>query len=297
MLRRLAAYLVRGRLEAACWGGALLVLAVLLGGFQLVVVASSVPATLAALRSGAWPGTQVALAGAAIAVSLLALFDNLILQLWLALLLWLATLGCALVLRETESQGLMLAAATAIAILFSLMVRLLAGDPELLWGPIIERWMGQRTPESEEFAAQLLPLFNAVMAGTLLLSTVGTLWIARWLQAVLYMPGGFAREFRRLRLPRALVLLPLALLLSPAHSEAARSVLQDLVILTTMAYLLAGVAAVHDWAKTRALPGGTLLAFYLLLFLLLATMPLPLLLLAGVGFFASLRGPEEKRPS
>jgi len=57
VLRRLAACLVRGRLEAACWGGALLVLAVLLGGFQLVVVASSVPATLAALRSGAWPGT------------------------------------------------------------------------------------------------------------------------------------------------------------------------------------------------------------------------------------------------
>lgn len=297
MLRRLAAYLVRGRLEAACWGGSLLALAVLLGGFQLLVIASGVPAALAALRSGPWPGTQVALAGAAIAVLLLALFGNLALPLWLALLLWLAALGCALVLRETESQGLMLAAATAVAILFSLTVRLLTGDPELLWGPMVEKLLAQHMPKSQELAARVLPLFNAAMAGTLLLSAACTVWIARWLQAVLYMPGGFAREFRRLRLPRALALLPLALLLSPTHSEAARAVLQDLLILTTLAYLLAGVAALHDWAMARALPSGTLLIFYLLLFLLLAITPVPLLTLAGVGLFASLRSPKEKRPS
>lgn len=112
------------------------------------------------------------------------------------------------------------------------------------------------------------------------------LLIARWWQAVLYNPGGFQKEFHRLRLP-PLILAALA---------AAAVVMAGLVpelrfigVLVNLPVILAGVALVHSVAKFYGLGYQALAPFYILLFVFSAYVYLLLLLLVIADSFIDIR--------
>ncbi|NNL57625.1 MAG: hypothetical protein HKO71_07720, partial [Pseudomonadales bacterium] len=105
---------------------------------------------------------------------------------------------------------------------------------------------------------QIMGMLALLQAMTTLFSVV----VARWWQALLYNPGGFREEFHQMRLQRlhALLLVAgfVALVAVPDYSFWAWLFIAPL--------LVAGLALVHGMADIMGWPARWLVIFYLLAF-------------------------------
>ncbi len=283
-LRALAEYLLQNRIRAGLIGGALLAGALLFPLLQLPLLPlSGVPAALIAMRQGGLQSVQTLLSGLFCAVLLLLLFGvALSSAASLALFFWLPVWGCALVLRRSESQGMMVTACAGAAVLLIFSLHLWAGDPSVHWRQQLEQLAESQGSSLAPSTIEQLSRWIVGAAGVFFMCLlIGTVWLARWLQASHCMPGGFARELRNLYLPRPLLVAPVLVLLWPsAASQMGAWFLRDLGLLWVALYTLAGVASL----VRRGVPGGWLALAALLLLLsgryaLLLLVPLALLAL------------------
>jgi len=170
----------------------------------------------------------------------------------------------ALVLRATSSWVYTLVAGMVLGLLISVLIPLLL--PELV-AALIE--IGQKTlstitadlavEAAAEFDGMLSSMFAGILGTAHLLAILGSLILARWWQAVLYNPGGFKTEFQSLRLPRA-VALPLVLLMLGGASI--HPVLLGALPVLSVPLMIAGLALVHGIVDLRKLSVGWLVAFY-----------------------------------
>lgn len=288
-MRALAAYIMRGRLQAALVAVACAFLSVFLP--PLSYVAGGVMA-LVALRHGGREALQVvglALLGAAVlGFGLLGDPSRLLL---LQGGFWLAVTGLALLLRLTVSLPLTLQGGALLGVVAVVATYLAVGDVASFWqsaldagfGPLLES--AAAGPEVQALRDLLLawaPRFTGLLASAALFSVVVSLLLARWWQSLLYNPGGFRVEFHGLRLDRRLGLALVLLLAAGGFGGGPLSgFAADLAMPLLMAFALAGIGLVHALAARAQNSAFWLVGFYVLLVVL---QPLALLVaLAAVA--------------
>lgn len=170
--------------------------------------------------------------------------------------------GLAWVLRESVSWEATLGVAVLVAALASLVFEFVSADVLALltewYLELVNTDAEQRLTEDQ--ARQVLVGFFAMgQAYAMILALI----LARWWQSLLYNPGGFQREFHRLRLSPVLSMgLVGAIVLFFALDDSAFS---RWIPLLTVPLVISAVSFVHWIVAERSLSGSWLVMFYLLL--------------------------------
>lgn len=286
-MRSLAAFVLQGRWQAVMVtvGAALLAQLLLPLGYL-----SGAAVALVTLRMGWRQGLFV------VTVSLLAIgvlhellipaIGSATMGMVLTAVLWLPVWAAAQSLRRTmlPARSLMLST------LFGMMVVVGFGmgseEPAAWWqqsmqhsmAPVLEGLPEADLAQLQQGIAELALIMTGTSAMLLSLSLILSLFIGRWWQAMLYNPGGFGDEFRRLRLGRQSAILLLLLLVAVGLSGNA-FLAQNLPMVALLPFLLQGLAIIHALVRKNNAHAGWLVGTYLLLFV---TGPMALLL-AFVG--------------
>ncbi|NBQ72529.1 MAG: hypothetical protein EBU11_06305 [Gammaproteobacteria bacterium] len=244
MMRGLAEYVMTGRRQA-------MIAVMLLGLIPLVNLLNPVVVGLIALRKGLQEA-GIVFAWAVLPVGAWAVAGDVV-----PLIMLIGITGLALLLRETESWEFTLLAAIAVGISVEVYFRV---QPA-----VIDALMAQLEQYIQAGNAQDLQL-DAVR--NVMLSVIGAVYMflavlllmtARWMQALLFNPGGFRLEFHGL-VPEAWTLYFL------------------------MPLVFAGIAVIHAVVAIRKLPVMLLVTFYIVLMLPAAVQLVVLLALLDSWF-------------
>ena len=211
---------------------------------------------------------------------------------------WLPVMVLALVLRQRVRLNDTLLVACAMGWLLVAAIWLALGDPAPYWQERLlqvfppSEW-GQRLQVSADAVrtmwTTLAPLMTGLLATATVLGALLSLLLARWLQAALYNPGGFGREFRSLRLGRtaAVVVLGLGGLALVTGSP----LIDSLALVAAAVYAFQGLAVAHGVVHAAGLGPGWLVALYIALVLppVLPYAATGLLVLGGADAWADYR--------
>ena len=115
------------------------------------------------------------------------------------------------------------------------------------------------------------------VATALAISSLASLVLARWWQAMLYNPGGFQQEFQGIRLGMKEVLICMA---TSGYCIARGQGYEAWGMLLLLPAIIAGIAFVHFMVQHRKLGTPWLVIFYVMLIL---TFPLSALILAIIA--------------
>lgn len=266
---------MRGRMEAITASSVCAALSLLLPPVSYL---SGAVIALATLRNGVAEGAVV-IAGSAI---LAGAFTWLVVAtpypvIAFAAITWLPVCLLAAVLRMTGSQGAALAVAAAMGAALALAFHLTLADPAAWWREVLDQAIGQRFATAGsgsgarigELLDALAPAMTAFMGAAVVLGYVLTLLLARWWHAILDNPGGFAREFRELRIdPRVGGVVGLIALAALVFNRASGGLAADVLAPALTIYLFQGLAVAHGVVAGRSASIGWLVALYVLLALL-----------------------------
>ena len=242
---------------------------------------------LATLRYGAVEGGVILAGSAAVfAVAMWALAGTTAPAMVFVVVTGLPVLALAALLRTTASQGVVLVTATLATGAGIAMLYLAVPDPAEWWLDMFAAFLsgGAEGVDPRGFE-QLAEMLRTVVTGlpiAVMVTSVCTVFLARWAHAALDNPGGFGREFRDLRVGRrfafgAGAVVIVALFLAPRGAGIGH----DLLMLVVAACAIQGVATVHGLVGLRGGGRGWLVAMYLSL--LLVT-PAAVLALSVAGF-------------
>jgi len=245
-MRGLAEFVMKGRKQA-------ILAVVLLGLIPLAYFLNPVIVALVLLRKGVkeagfllvWailPMAAWAVAGAIEPISML-----------------IGTTGLAWLLRETESWEFTLLASIVVGVGIALYHTL---QPALLDALMVQidvymTISGIEGVEPESYRETWISLIGAVY---MFLSIV-LLMLARWMQAALYNPGGFQKEFHLLRVEQKVALLLVGLMVL---ANLQLLIPQSWMLYLTMPLLISGVALIHGVVAIKNLSSRWLVVFYLL---------------------------------
>jgi len=221
------------------------------------------------MRKGALPGLHVAAATAAITL-LAGMFLQTRPGLNYPVLLFLLPpvyLG-AWLLRVYAEQGIALTAIALCAAVAALGVEIFSGDAVTWWGEWLKMAI-RNVPDASYEGFEVnnsLVFVNGLAAMLLGMAGSGALLLGRWLQALLYNPGGFRDEFQTLRIPTwvAPAWIVVTIILGAIKSNFA----YDLGLVGAMLYFFQGMAILH-YSAARAENGRYyLIPPYVLLFIM-----------------------------
>ncbi len=270
-MRGLAGFIMRGRFQAVTVVAVFKVLYAIvaplgyLGGGAIGLVT---------LRHGSRE-SMVVMAGAGLATGVLtwAVQGNPMPVLAIALLLWLPVWLLSLLLKQTASQGMAVAAAGLLGLFALISVHLIIGSPEERWGELLEEMLVpmlelQGVPVDPRMLAEAARLMTGLVIAVSVLGVLLSVLLGRWWQALLYNPGGFGKEFRALRLDRRIAIGTLVVLLAvPLAGDALGSLGIELVALAVVLYLLQGLAVIHAMVAGRGASLVWLVVLYIALIL------------------------------
>jgi hypothetical protein len=253
-MRRLAAFIMRGRVHAVFAACALGLMSWIVPFCSLLAAAA---VGLPTLRKGAYEGGAVMLASVAVLGALGgfligSLFDGAAFGLLLWVPIWLA----AVILRESGKLSTTFGFVSVMGLLVVTMVYWLHPDPSSIWLEGLERFLKplmDNTPpdfDKEQFWNNLSVLAARYMTGivsaSLVISLILSLMIARWWQAVLFNPGGFRSEFVGLRMPAMFPCIAVgALIVAMAANEDVAEVALNLSLPLFALFLLVGFSVLH----------------------------------------------------
>ena len=276
-MRELAAFIMRGRLTAILVVAATAVL-------PMLVWAGGAALALVTLRRGLAEGLLVAAASLAISASLYGLLTGVpALAVQSALEVWIPVLLLSAWLRYTVSLSSTLRVATVLALLTVVGMHLAYPDQVGYWSQVLEpmvKAVGGGDPDAErnlrQVLEQTLPEMTSIWVLSLLSMVLISLLIGRWLQALLYNPGGFGSEFRQLDLGRPAALAVLGLLLVAGLVQS--GVLGDLARVGGSVFALQMLAFMHALVAKRGMSSGWLVGLYVLL-----PFALPIVAIGGIA--------------
>ncbi len=255
----------------------------------LTGILASALIALVVLRHGLVEALGVALvAGAGVLVADLALGLGMARAATLVGINWVPVLALAAVLARTGSQARALELAAVLGCGAVAGVFAAAGDPAPIWEQLIRE--------------QLIPLLQAAGIGfdqaaldaslpamaQMMTGLVAAFWaighfvtvaLARWGQAALVNPGGFAREFHALRLGWVTAVASGGLFIAAAVLDVALAT--NLALVLVMTYATQGLAVLHGTVARARMHWGWLVPPYVLLTFL---PPHMLALLAVMGY-------------
>lgn len=285
-MRFLAAYIMRGRMEAMLIASSLAMLSLLMPPVSIV---SSGAVALVTLRRGAYEGLLVLLIST-VAAAILGwlILGGLSFALLYGLVLWVPIWLIAIVLREGRQLALAIEIAVLLGAVAVIAFYLYTANPAAIWQGMLEQMLQpllQASPEaSTEKVQSSLVMMSRFMTGFVAAGTVYSvlfgLFLARWWQAVLYNPGGFRQEYLGLKAsPRlallTLVVIAVAMLPMGLLTEIARNI----GVLLFVLYTFIGTAVLHSLfanmnAKRFMVP---------MLYVTLAIVPHVMLIVAIIG--------------
>ncbi len=293
----LASFIMRRPLNAVLVASVFAVLSIVIPPFSLL---SGAAVSLVVLRLGIGMGIKVML-GAGLVVAIIAFVGTggtasaiAGFVLMAMAVTWLPLLLLSWVLYETRSLSITMIVAAILAMVAVVVMYLLVGDTSLWWRQALDKTFamtaaGTNLPLSPEDLGRALDALSQVMTGllgaTVLLSLIGSVFLARWWQSLLYNRGGFRGEFLALRLDYRLsiiVLLVLSLML--ITNGIWGQLAGDLLIVLLALYMLVGLALVHSLVALTGAHVAILFALYLLLAFLLPQM---MIFLAAAGYIDS----------
>lgn len=273
-MRALADFIMRGRVQATL---VVVVSAVLPLLFWLSAAAGS----LVLLRRGFKDASMVIAIGLLPAVVIWSFGDP------STLLVLLGTLGLAALLRAGHSWSRVLLSSVVLGLVYSLILDAVLRDTF----EVLAKALSEALPQVEGkpvIPGELIgPVLVASTAVMLQLFSVLALMLARYWQAALYNPGGFGREFRELKLPRAVMLvLVAAMVLGPFIGP------QFIVLASasSLVLVLAGIALMHGLVVQGRLAGFWLVGMYVTLPLIMQLIYPLLVVLAIVDSLIDFRG-------
>ncbi len=284
-MKALATFIMKGRTQAVMTASVFMVLALLitpLGIFSAAVIG------LVTLRYGLREGLLVSLLGmAALAVLGFLLFGQPLALATTGALLWLPLMALAEVLRVTRSLRLVVEISVILGLLMIASQYLFMDDVVSFWKGVLSEYSAQimdpsviTEAERNTMVEEIAPWMAGGLAAAWFLQLTLALFLARGWQAALYHPGGFAQEFRELRLGYWLLILVPVLLLSGMLSEKPGFLAQGALV-GMSAFFLQGVAVVHGLVARLKAGQGWLIGFYLLLVI---GMPASFTLVSAAGF-------------
>lgn len=286
-MRSLASFVMRGRMQAV-------LITVLFAGLSLplppLIYLSGGAVALVTLRGNPQFGLSVIMISGLL-MSLLSLFaaGSVLPGLVFVAIVWLPVWLLSVILRQTISLSYVITVTCGLGLLLTLAAHLIIGDPVIWWQQVLDQLlatMSQLGGSSDELIAaseQLARLMTAIVVVALVLNILFSLFVGRWWQALLYNPGGFKQEFHQLRLPKALALITIVVMLISMFAQQAAGMLAgNLMIVLVFFYLLQGLAIIHSVVAERELSVGWLVGLYLLMLIALPQIA-ALLMLLGVS--------------
>ncbi len=284
-MKALAAWVMKGRAQAVMTAAVLLALALIAVPLGLL---SAAVVGMVTLRHGLREGLLVGALGVlALAVLGYLLLGQPVALAIVGMLVWLPLMALAQVLRASRSLRLAVEIAVVLGLSVVALQYLLLDDVVAHWRTLLAEYLGQvldpavvGEAERRKLAEQIAPWMAGGLGAAWFLELCLSLFLARGWQALLYNPGGFAAEFRELRLGRWLLVAVPLLLLAGLVGERPGFLAQGALV-GMAAFFVQGVAAAHGLVSR--LQGGSLwlIGFY---FLLIIGMPASFTLVSAFGF-------------
>lgn len=249
MMRGLAEYVMTGRRQA-------IIAVILLGLIPLVNLLNPVVVGLIALRKGLQE-VVVICAWAILPLGAWAVAGDVV-----PLIMLIGITGLAVLLRESESWEFTLLAAIAVGVCVEVYFRLQPAVIDALMQQL-DLYLQASNPQGlqiEEVRDVILSVIGAVY---MFLSIV-LLMLARWMQAVLYNPGGFKQEFHSLRIGQKVALALIVIMLLSSFGIV---VPEAWVLYFVLPLMFLGIALVHSVVAKKNLSSMWLVTFYILLML------------------------------
>jgi hypothetical protein len=292
----IANFILRGRLQA---------LLVIIGGAAFTALlpilnhVSGGALALATLRNGLRDGIVLTLLATLVvgAVALLAAESTWtrVFLLMMVLLVWLPVLVTAKVLRDSRSMGAALAAAFVIAAAVVIGFHAAVGDVEAWWRNLMQQTLlplleqahtGLPAADLTKLVDTLAKVMTGILGAAVLYTVMTNLCIGRWLQAIVFNPGGFRAEFYALHLGRRMAVVAVVLLaLGNLPGGTVSRVSLDLLFLVGAVYSLQGLSLMHAVVAVTNAHIAWLVGVYVLM---LFALPQVVLVLSAAGFVDSL---------
>jgi len=282
-MRALAAFIMRGRVQAT-------LVVVGCAALPLLFWLSAAAGSLVFLRRGFKDASGV------LVWALLPAFGW-----WFAgdprvLMALLGTLGLAALLRAGQSWNRVLLYSIALGLVYGVLLGSLFREPIELFAKEIAKILPQmldglyqqlKVEERARLEGLIAPVLVGLMAALLQAASVMALMLGRYWQAALYNPGGFGREFRAVRLPLAVALGLLALILVGPNFGTELAMLTPLC---TIPLVFAGLAVIHGLVAQKRLAKFWLVGLYVTLLLFMQLIYPLLVVLAIVDSLIDFRG-------
>ena len=224
-----------------------------------ISIVSSATVALVTLRRGGYEGLLVLLSASLAAATLgYLVIGNFQFSFGYVLVLWLPVWVLSIVLREGRHLSLAFEIASALGILFVIGFYWFAEAPALYWQAVLDIVVQPMLQASEvpvEQIEQTVILMAKYMTGIMAAGSVAGLLLglllARWWQANLYNPGGFAVEYLSIRMPQRFTMMTLLIFLIALLSNGTFSELAwNIGIILFMLYAFIGTAIAHALIST-----------------------------------------------
>ncbi|MGZ8190216.1 MAG: hypothetical protein ACXWTS_03195 [Methylococcaceae bacterium] len=268
----LAAYIMRGRMQAMIVASSLALLSLIMPPVSIV---SSATVALVTLRLGAFEGLYV-LVCSGVAAGLLGLFilGNYQFALLYVMVLWLPVWLISIVLREGRHLSLAIEIAVLIGVISVVGSYLYNPELAVTWKNILSQ-MIQVAPtkapvEEIQHSVDVMSHYmtGAVAAGSVFSLLFG-LFLGRWWQANLYNPGGFRQEFLSLSTQPRLAMGTIAIAVTALVSSGILSeVCWNITILLFVLYTFIGTAVLHSLIAATKLARYAVPMLYVTMFLI-----------------------------
>jgi hypothetical protein len=212
------------------------------------------------------------------------------------LMVMLGSWGLAASLRASESWVRVLLVSVGLGLLYGVILGAVFREPiealaqamqELLPHAFGDVYQQMSVDERARLGALITPVLNGLIAVVLQIVSVVCLILGRYWQALLYNPGGFGREFRSLKLSRALMLVLLVcMLVAPNFGPQ----LAMLTPLCSVPLVFAGLALIHGLVAEKHLGRFWLVGLYVTLVLFVQLIYPLLVVFAIVDSLIDFRG-------
>ncbi len=249
----LAAFIMKGRMQAMMVASSLAVLSLILPPVSIV---SSASVALVTLRRGGNEGLYVLIFSCFSAAVLgFFIFGNVQFALLYGLVLWLPVWLISIILREGKHLSVAIQIAVLLGMVGVIGFYLFVDNPTALWQSLLNvmaKPMLESNPEaSVEDVSKSIQMFSRFMTGAVAAGSVYGLlfglFLARGWQSALYNPGGFREEYLTLRVhPKVALVSLLIVVIAWLSSGIISEVCWNLSILSAVLFTFVGTSILHS---------------------------------------------------